>query len=105
VKFGGKDFQKIATDFAENLIIKKPSERNRGGFIESCVNCFMSYTWPMRKARSSPTSFSTRTSNDCDGLAPGGQIGALVAAHLHRVDPSFHHPSIEAFRRKRRSFI
>jgi hypothetical protein len=38
-------------------------------------------------------------------MAPGGQIGALVAAHLHRVDPSFHHPSIEAFRRKRRSFF
>jgi hypothetical protein len=38
-------------------------------------------------------------------LAPGGQIGALVAAHLHRVDPSFHHPSIEAFCRKRRSFF
>lgn len=23
---------------------------------------------------------------------------ALVAAHLHRIDPSFHHPSIEALR-------
>ena len=32
--------------------------------IESCVNYFMSYTWPTTKARSSPTSFSTRTSND-----------------------------------------
>jgi hypothetical protein len=62
-----------------------------GRVIESCVNCFMCSTWPMRKARSSPTSFLTRTSNDRDGLAPGGQtvgdyrragIDALVAADL-----------------------
>ncbi len=39
---------------------------DHGAIIESCVNCFMSCTWPMRKARSSPTSFSTRTSNDRD---------------------------------------
>jgi hypothetical protein len=32
VKFGGKNFQKNATDFAENLIFKKPSEFKRGWF-------------------------------------------------------------------------
>jgi hypothetical protein len=54
---------------------------DRGAIIESCVNCFMSFTWPMRKARSSPTSFSTRTSNDRD---PGtgddcARVGKMIA--------------------------
>jgi hypothetical protein len=46
---------------------------DRGGrIIEKCVNCFLSCTCSITKARSSPRIFSTRTSNDCDGLAPRG---------------------------------